>query len=611
MSSTSASGDSAPIERIRNFAIIAHIDHGKSTLADRLMEVTGLISERDKREQYLDKMDLERERGITIKAQTVVLRFRAMDGQIYTYNLIDTPGHVDFTYEVSRSLAACEGALLVVDATQGVEAQTLSNVYLALDQNLEIVPVLNQVDLPSSDVPGVRRQIEENIGLDCSMAVEVSAKTGLNIDILLETIAATVPAPQGDRSLPLRALIFDSWFDPYVGVVILVRVKDGTLRKGDKVQLMATGAIYDVTRLGVFAPEIVDRETLSAGEVGFVIAGIKRLADARVGDTLTHKERRASEPLPGFKEVKPMVFSGIFPVDSADHEDLRAALEKLRLNDSAFNYEAESSDALGFGFRCGYLGLLHMEIVQERLEREYNLDLINTSPSVVYRVVTTKGQTMEIHSPSKLPAVQDIESIAEPIAKVTLHLPESYVGAVLKLCEERRGVQQAFEYSGPGRVVLTYEIPYAEVVYDFFDKLKSFSSGYASMDYEIIRWEPGDLVRLDILVNGDKVDALSVIVHRSKSFQAGQNLTRKLKDFIPRQQYEVAIQAAVGNKVLARTNVRAIRKDVTAKCYGGDISRKRKLLDKQKEGKKRMKAVGHIEIPQEAFLAVLQLNDDE
>jgi GTP-binding protein LepA len=600
----------APVDRIRNFAIIAHIDHGKSTLADRLMEHAGLITEREKKAQYLDRMDIERERGITIKAQTVEIPYKAKDGLVYHLNLIDTPGHVDFTYEVSRSLAACEGALLVIDAAQGVEAQTLSNVYLALEQNLEIIPVVNKIDLPSAQPEVVLRQVEDGVGLDITNAVFCSAKTGQGIDDVLEAVVAFVPPPVADRAAPLRALIVDSWFDPYVGVIILVRVFDGGVKVGDKVKLMATGAIHEVTRVGVFSPETLDKTELAAGEVGFVISGIKRLADAKVGDTLTSKDGGATQALPGFKESKPMVFSGIFPVDSADHDDLRVALEKLQLNDSAFTYEPESSDALGFGFRCGYLGLLHMEIVQERLEREYDLNLINTSPSVIYKVTSKKGVEMEIHSPSKLPAVQEIETIAEPIAKLTIHVPEEHVGAVLKLCEERRGTQTIFDYSSPGRVVLTYEVPYAEVVFDFFDKLKSCSRGYASMDYEVIRWQPEDLVRLDILVNGDKVDALSCIVHASRAFRMGQSLTSKLKDFIPRQMWDVAIQAAVGTKVLARTTVKAMRKDVTAKCYGGDISRKRKLLDRQKEGKKRMKSIGTVEIPQEAFMAVLKVGDD-
>ena len=600
---------STPAERIRNFAIIAHIDHGKSTLADRIMEHASLISDREKKDQYLDRMDLERERGITIKAQSVEIPYTAPDGQRYVLNLIDTPGHVDFTYEVSRSLAACEGALLVVDAAQGVEAQTLSNVYLAIDQDLEIVPVLNKIDLPGAEPDRVLQEIEESVGLDTLNAVMCSAKTGEGIEDVLAAVIEYVPAPDCDRDAPLRALIIDSWFDSYVGVVVMVRVVDGRLRKGDRVKLMATDANYEVTRVGVFSPDINDREELAAGEVGFMMAAIKQLADARVGDTVTWKDRGASEPLQGFQEVKPMVFSGIYPIDSKDHENLRAALEKLQLNDSAFDFEPEVSDALGFGFRCGYLGLLHMEIVQERLEREYGLDLINTSPSVIYQVHTKAGADIEIHSPSKLPEVQEIDYVAEPIAKVTVHVPEQHVGAVLKLCQGRRGTQAGFEYSGPGRVMLTYEIPYAEVVYDFFDKLKSCSRGYASMDYEIIRWEPQDLVKLDILVNGERVDALSAIVHRTNAYRTGQGLTRKLKEFIPRQMWDVAVQAAIGNKVLARTTVKAMRKDVTAKCYGGDISRKRKLLDRQKEGKKRMKSVGSVEIPQEAFMAVLRVDD--
>jgi len=600
---------SSPAKRIRNFAIIAHIDHGKSTLADRIMEHALLLSDRDKKAQYLDRMDIERERGITIKAQSVEIPFTAPNGEEFVLNLIDTPGHVDFTYEVSRSLAACEGALLVVDAAQGVEAQTLSNVYLAIDQDLEIVPVLNKIDLPGADPDRVLQEIEDSVGLDTANAVMCSAKTGEGIEDVMAAIIEFIPPPEADREAPLRALIIDSWFDSYVGVVVMVRVVDGVLRKGERVKLMASDANYEVTRVGVFSPEINDRDVLAAGEVGFMMASIKQLVDARVGDTVTLKDRGATEVLKGFQEVKPMVFSGIYPIDSKDHENLRAALEKLQLNDSAFDFEPEVSDALGFGFRCGYLGLLHMEIVQERLEREYDLDLINTSPSVIYRVRTKVGTDHEIHSPSKLPDVQTIEHIAEPIAKVTVHLPEQFVGPVLKLCQGRRGTQAGFEYSGPGRVMLTYEIPYAEVVYDFFDKLKSCSRGYASMDYEIIRWEPQDLVRLDILVNGERVDALSAIVHRTNAYRLGQGLTRKLKEFIPRQMWDVAVQAAIGNKVLARTTVKAMRKDVTAKCYGGDISRKRKLLDRQKVGKKRMKSVGSVEIPQEAFMAVLRVDD--
>ena len=600
-----------PLARIRNFAIIAHIDHGKSTLADRLMEVTGLIAERDRKAQYLDKMDIERERGITIKAQTAVLAFVAADGLTYALNLIDTPGHVDFTYEVSRSLAACEGALLVVDATQGVEAQTLTNVYLALENNLAILPVVNKIDLPSADAAGVLSQIEEGIGLDIEHAQMVSGKSGEGVPALLQAIIDHVPPPGGDRDAPLQALIIDSWFDAYVGVVVLVRMVSGCLMRGQRIKLMVTGATYDVTRIGVFAPETLDRDGLAAGEVGFIIAGIKRLDDARVGDTVTLKDRPATVALPGFRTVQPMVYSGIFPVDNHDYDDLRAALEKLQLNDSAFTFEPETSDALGFGFRCGYLGLLHMEIVQERLEREYNLNLINTSPSVIYQVTNRKGEMFEIHSPSKHPPIGEIEALAEPISKVTIHVPEQHIGAVLKLCEDRRGVQISFDYSAIGRVVLTYEIPYAEVVYDFFDKLKSCSKGYASMDYEVVRWEVGDLVRLDVLVNSEPVDALSVIVHREQAFHKGQNLARRLKEFIPRQMFDVPIQAAIGSKILSRTTVKAMRKDVTAKCYGGDISRKRKLLDRQKEGKRRMKSVGSVEIPQEAFLAVLRVGDDD
>jgi GTP-binding protein LepA len=599
-----------PIDKIRNFAIIAHIDHGKSTLADRLMEVSGLIGERDKKEQYLDRMELEQERGITIKAQTVVMQYVAKDGETYHLNLIDTPGHVDFTYEVSRSLSACEGVLLVVDATQGVEAQTLSNVYLALEQDAEILPVVNKVDLPSADVDGVLEQIADGIGLEIEFALPVSAKTGVGVDAVLEAIVHHIPPPEGDREAPLKALIVDSWFDPYVGVVVLLRVVDGQLRKGEKVKLMGADVQYEVTKVGVFAPEMKDASSLSAGEVGFMVAGIKQLSDARVGDTVTHKDRPAEAALDGFEECKPMVFSGIYPVDSKDHEDLRDALEKLQLNDAAFSYQPETSDALGFGFRCGFLGLLHMEIVQERLEREYGLNLITTSPSVIYKVRTRSGDEFDIHSPSKLPPPQEIQDLMEPFAKVVLHTPEAHVGALMNLCQTRRGVQQGFEYTAPGRVMLTYLLPYAEVVFDFFDRLKSVSRGYASMDYEVQEWKKGDLVRLDIKVNGENVDALSTICHRDQAFYKGQGLTKRLKEFIPRQMWDVAVQAALGNKVISRTTVKAMRKDVTAKCYGGDISRKRKLLQKQKDGKKRMKSIGNVEIPQEAFLAVLKVGDD-
>ena len=595
--------------KIRNFAIIAHIDHGKSTMADRFMQETNLVSERDQRAQYLDKMDLERERGITIKAQTVAMPYTALNGETYLLNLIDTPRHVDFTYEVSRSLAACEGALLVVDAAQGVEAQTLSNVYLALDQDLEIIPVLNKVDLPSADVDRVVDEIEEVIGIEASGAVMCSAKTGLGIIEVLESLVLHVPPPTGKDEDRLRSLIVDSWFDSYVGVVIVMRVMDGVIKKGEKIILMDSKAQYEVNRIGVFAPEMADKQELSAGEVGYLICGIKTLADAKVGDTITHKDKPATEPLDGFAEVKPMVYSGIYPIESKDFEPLRKALEKLQLNDAAFTFEAENSDALGFGFRCGYLGLLHMEVIQERLEREYNLDLINTSPSVIYKVETTKGEMLLIHSPSKLPSPQETAHIYEPIARLTIHVPQEYVGPVLKLATERRGVQIEMVYSSGNRVQIVYDIPYAEVVMDFFDKLKSCSRGYASMDYEIGEWKASNLVKLDILVNGESVDALSIICHKDHAFYKGNALTQKLKEFIPRQMYEVAIQAAIGNKVIARSTVRAMRKDVTAKCYGGDISRKRKLLEKQKKGKKRMKSVGSVEIPQDAFMAVLKLDD--
>ena len=596
-------------DKIRNFAIIAHIDHGKSTLADRFLQVTNLVSDRERREQYLDKMDVERERGITIKAQTVAMPYKANNGETYLLNLIDTPGHVDFTYEVSRSLAACEGALLVVDAAQGVEAQTLSNVYLAIEQNLEIIPVLNKIDLPSADADRVIKEIEEVIGMDTSTAVMCSAKSGLGIEDVLESLVAFVPPPEGRDEDRLRALIIDSWFDAYVGVVIVIRVKDGKVRKNEKILLMDTNAQYDVNRLGVFAPEMTDRDELCAGEVGFLICSIKLLSDAKVGDTVTHKHEPASEPLPGFAEIKPMVYGGVYPVENKEFDNLRKALEKLQLNDAAFSFEPETSDALGFGFRCGYLGLLHMEVVQERLEREYNLDLINTAPSVIYRVEKPNGEIISIHSPSKLPPPQERVNIFEPISRVTIHVPQDYIGAVIKLCEERRGIQHEMIYSSGTRVQIVYDIPYAEVVLDFFDKLKSCSRGYASMDYDIIDWKASDLVKLDILVNGESVDALSTICHREQSFYKGNQLTQKLKDFIPRQMYEVALQAAIGNKIIARSTVKAMRKDVTAKCYGGDISRKRKLLEKQKEGKKRMKSVGSVEIPQDAFMAVLKLDD--
>ncbi len=561
-----------PLERTRNFAIIAHIDHGKSTLADRLIELTGSLSQREMKAQVLDSMDIERERGITIKAQTATLQYKAADGELYQLNLIDTPGHVDFSYEVSRSLAACEGALLVVDAAQGIEAQTLANVYLALEHDLEVVPVINKIDLPGADPNGVAEQIEETIGLDASGAVLCSAKTGVGVAEVLEAIVEQVPAPTGDREGPLQALIIDSWFDTYVGVIVLVRVFQGTVRRGDKVTMMATGAKHEVTKLGFFTPAASPTDVLTAGEVGFIVASIKSLADARVGDTVTHSVHGATEALPGFKEVKPMVFSGIYPVESADYGNLRDALDKLQLNDSAISVEPDVSDALGLGYRVGFLGLLHMEIVQERLEREYNLDLITTAPSVVYLVHPKNDrEPYEIRSPSQLPPPADIHFLEEPIARVTLHCPEKHIGGVIKLCQDRRGEQVSFDYAGPGRVVLNYDLPYGEVVFDFFDRLKSVSRGYASMDYEIVRYKRDDLVKVDILLNGELVDALSIICHRDNAYFKGGELSRKLKEFIPRQMYDVAVQAAIGSRVIARTTVRAMRKDVTAKCYGGDI----------------------------------------
>jgi GTP-binding protein LepA len=595
--------------RIRNFSIIAHIDHGKSTLADRLLEATGALTDREKTNQFLDKLDLERERGITIKAQGVRLNYRARDGRDYVLNLIDTPGHVDFSYEVSRSLSACEGGLLVVDASQGVEAQTLANVYLAIDQNLEVFPVLNKIDLPGAEPARVKQEIEEIIGLDASDAVEASAKEGIGIDEILEAIVQKIPPPQGDAEAPLQALIFDSWYDPYQGVIVLVRIKQGTLRKGDKVKLMASGKSYEVLKMGVFSPHPVEMTSLAAGEVGFIIAGIKVVHDAKVGDTLTHFHRPADTPLPGFKEVKPMVFSGLYPIDTGEYDALRDAMEKLRLNDSSFTFEPESSLALGFGFRCGFLGLLHMEIIQERLEREFNVDLISTAPTVSYRVTTVKGEELIVDSANKLPEVQYIDQVREPFILASIHVPNEFVGAVLALCEEKRGLQREIKYLTANRVMVVYELPLNEIVLDFYDRLKSISRGYASLDYELIDYRPSELVRLNILINGEAVDALSLIVHRDKAQYRGRELVAKMKEFIPRQQYEVAIQAAIGNKVLARVNVKALRKDVTAKCYGGDITRKRKLLEKQKEGKKRMKQVGSIELPQEAFLAILKVKE--
>ncbi len=594
--------------RIRNFSIIAHIDHGKSTLADRFLELTGAVSNRESREQFLDKMDLERERGITIKAQTVRLDYRAKDGELYQLNLIDTPGHVDFNYEVSRSLSACEGAILVVDSTQGVEAQTLANVYLAIEQGLEVIPVLNKVDLPSSDVDGTKQQIEEIIGLDCSEAVSCSGKTGVGVPAILEQIVALVPPPKGDPEGLLRAIIFDSWYDPYRGAMVLVRVVDGKVRRGDKVRFMATQTDYEVTELGTFRPFAQALDELSAGEVGFISGNIRSVHDTKVGDTVTLAAKPATTPLPGFKDVKPMVFAGIFPTESSEYPALRDALDKLHMNDAALSFEPDSSEALGFGYRCGFLGLLHMEIIQERLEREFDLDLITTAPSVVYDVYTTSDERLRVENPAKLPPPQNIERIEEPIVKLSIHVPPEHVGAVLSLCQERRGVQIDMKFLSNNRVIVLYEIPFNEIIFDFHDRLKSITRGYASMDYEVIGYRPNFLVKVDILVNGDSLDALSIIVHRDKAQVRGRSLAEKLREFVPRQQYEVAIQAAIGGKIIARETVRAMRKDVTAKCYGGDISRKRKLLEKQKEGKKRMKQVGSVEIPQEAFLAILKVD---
>jgi GTP-binding protein LepA len=596
-------------QHIRNFSIIAHIDHGKSTLADRLLERTGTVTAREAQAQFLDNMELERERGITIKAQTVRMAYRARDGKEYELNLIDTPGHVDFAYEVSRSLAACEGAILVVDASQGVEAQTLANVYQALDHDLEIIAVINKIDLPSADVEEVRREIEEVIGLDAHDAVPASAKEGIGIEEILEQVVKKVPPPDGDPEAPLKAIIFDSWYDTYRGVVMLVRVFEGTLTPKMKIQLWSTKKEFEVQELGVFSPFSRPVAKLIAGEVGVVVANVKDVHDAKVGDTMITSGDTTAEPFPGFKVVKPMVFSGVFPIDAADYDNLRDALTKLRLNDSAFTFEPETSQALGFGFRCGYLGLLHMEIVQERLEREYELFLITTAPSVVYRVTDTQGEVVEIDSPAKLPPVQKIAKLEEPILTCHIHGRTDDVGAILKLCQDRRGVQKDLKYIGTRRLQITYEIPLAEVVFDFFDKLKSISRGYASLDYELKGYAEADLVKLDFLLNGEPVDALSVIVHRERSYQRGRELCGKLKEVIHKQMFEVAIQAAIGAKIIARETVKAYRKNVIAKCYGGDISRKRKLLEKQKEGKKRMKQVGSVEIPQEAFLAVLKAED--
>ncbi|MEI7969881.1 MAG: translation elongation factor 4 [Betaproteobacteria bacterium] len=596
------------MRHIRNFSIIAHIDHGKSTLADRFIQFCGGLSNREMSEQVLDSMDLERERGITIKAQTAALRYKALDGQEYQLNLIDTPGHVDFSYEVSRSLAACEGALLVVDASQGVEAQTVANCYTAIEQGVEVVPVLNKIDLPSAEPDRVIGEIEDIVGIPADDAVRASAKTGLGVQDILEAVIQRIPPPKGNPAAPLKALVIDSWFDNYVGVVMLVRVFDGTLEPKEKLLLMSSGAAYLCEQVGVFTPKSRSVERLSAGDVGFVIAGIKELGDAKVGDTITKAAQPASEPLPGFKEIKPQVFAGLYPVESNEYEALRDALEKLHLNDSSLHYEPETSQALGFGFRCGFLGLLHMDIVQERLEREYGMNLITTAPTVIYQVVMRDGTIVEVENPSRLPDPSKIEEIREPIITATILVPQDYVGPVITLCMQKRGMQRNLQYSGR-QVVLTYDLPLNEVVMDFFDKLKSVSRGYASLDYEFLEFRAGDLVKLDILINGDKVDALSLIVHRANSQYRGRELAARMRELIPRQMFDVAVQAAIGAHIIARENVKALRKNVLAKCYGGDITRKKKLLEKQKAGKRRMKQVGNVEIPQEAFLAILQVGD--
>jgi len=594
---------------IRNFSIIAHIDHGKSTLADRLLEYTGAISARESREQILDAMDLERERGITIKAHTVTIRYKADDGNEYLLNLIDTPGHVDFTYEVSRSLAACEGALLLVDASQGVEAQTIANAHLAIENHLTVIPVINKVDLASADIEGTKRQIEDVLGLDAHDAVLTSAKTGTGTKDVLEAVVKRIPPPSGDPGGPLKALVFDSWFDNYQGVTVLARVGDGAIEPGMKVRMMGSGNVFEIQEVGIFTPKRVKAERLATGEVGYVVAGIKRLGDTRIGDTITDASRPTAKPYPGYKEAKPMVFCGLYPTDSDLFEDLRDALEKLRLNDASFVYEPETSLALGFGFRCGFLGLLHMEIIQERLEREYTLELISTTPTVVYRVTTTKGEVLYIDNPTKLPEPNHIERFEEPFIKATIITPEAYVGNLLALCQERRGTQKGLTYLNPTRVMMTYEMPLNEIVLDFYDRLKSKTQGYASLDYEIVGYQPSDLVKVDILLNGESVDALSFIIHRDKAVARGRQVAEKMKEYIPRQMFEVAIQAAIGSKIIARETVGAMRKNVTAKCYGGDITRKRKLWEKQKEGKKRMKQVGRVEVPQEAFLALLKVTE--
>ncbi len=600
---------STPLDKIRNFSIVAHIDHGKSTLSDRLIQETGALSAREMSAQVLDNMDIEKERGITIKAQTVRLHYKAKDGETYVLNLMDTPGHVDFAYEVSRSLAACEGSILVVDASQGVEAQTLANVYQAIDNNHEIVPVLNKVDLPAADVERVKAQIEDVIGLDASDAVECSAKTGLGIPDVLEAIVTRLPAPKGEINAPLKALLVDAWYDAYLGVVVLVRIFDGTLKAGQQVRMMQTGATHRIDKVGVFRPKATDVDVLTPGEVGFFTASIKEVADAAVGDTITDEKKPTAEALKGFKEVVPVVFCGLFPVDAADFEDLRAAVGKLRLNDASFTYEMESSAALGFGFRCGFLGLLHLEIIQERLSREFDLDLIATAPSVVYKIKLRNGEELELHNPADLPDVMQIEEIAEPWIKATIFTPDEYLGGVIKLCQDRRGMQRELSYVG-SRAMVVYDLPLNEVVFDFYDRLKSISKGYASFDYQLEDYRAGDLVKMSILVNSEPVDALSMLVHRSRAESRGRGMCEKMKELIPQHMFVIPIQAAIGGRIIARETVRALRKDVTAKCYGGDASRKRKLLDKQKEGKKRMRQFGKVEIPQEAFIAALKMDED-
>ncbi|REK60451.1 MAG: elongation factor 4 [Cohnella sp.] len=595
---------------IRNFCIIAHIDHGKSTLADRILEYTGALSSREMQDQVLDSMDLERERGITIKLQAVRLQYKADDGETYTLHLIDTPGHVDFTYEVSRSLAACEGALLIVDAAQGIEAQTLANVYLALDNNLEILPVINKIDLPSAEPERVRQEIEDVIGLDVSEAVLASAKNGIGIKEILEQVVRKVPAPSGDPNAPLKALIFDSYYDAYKGVVCYIRVIDGTIRAGTPILFMATGATFDVVEVGTFKPRATVVDELGPGDVGFITASIKNVKDTRVGDTITNAKNPTKEALPGYRKINPMVFCGLYPIDSSDYNDLREALEKLVLNDASLQFEPETSQALGFGFRCGFLGMLHMEIIQERIEREFNIPLITTAPSVIYKVTLTNGQQLEISNPSEYPEAGKIDYVEEPYVKASIIVPKDYVGAIMELCQGKRGEFVDMQYLDTTRVTLIYEIPLAEIVYDFFDQLKSSTKGYASFDYELSGYRQSKLVKMDILLNGEQVDALSFIVHRDRAYQRGRVICEKLKDLIPRQMFEVPIQAAIGQKVIARETIKAMRKNVLAKCYGGDITRKRKLLEKQKEGKKRMKQVGSVEVPQEAFMAVLKIDDD-